>query len=104
MLVIDQSRNGDAAEVQAGEIFRVQLFENPTSGHRWQFTSPGDGALRIVEDAFEQSQDKPGAGGVRHWTLMADHPAVVRLQFERKRSWETQVAETFTITINVRAP
>jgi len=104
MLVIDQSRNGDTVDVVAGEPFRIQLSENPTTGYRWQLASPASAELRVGDDAFALSQDKPGGGGVRHWTFTADRPAVVTLQFERKRAWETQAAETFTVTIDVKAP
>jgi len=103
MLVIDQSRNGATVEVEAGDTFRIQLYENPTTGYRWHLASPADAALRVVEDAFALLQDKPGAGGMRHWTFTADRPAVVKLQFDRKRAWETQAAEVFTVTIDVKA-
>ncbi len=102
MLVIDQARNGETVDVAAGEPFRIQLYENPTTGYRWQLAPPAD-AVRVVDDAFEVTQDKPGAGGVRHWTFTAERPAVVKLQFERKRAWETQAAEVFTVTIDVKA-
>ncbi len=103
MLVIDQARNGGTVDVQAGEPFRIQLSENPTTGYRWQLASPPSAELRVVDDAFEFARGKPGAGGMRHWTFVADRPAVVRLQFDRKRAWETQAAEVFTITIDVKA-
>ena len=88
----------------AGDTFRIELYENPTTGYRWQLASPASAAVRVVDDAFEVAQDKPGAGGVRHWTFVADRPAVVTLQFDRKRAWETQAAEIFTVTIDVKAP
>jgi inhibitor of cysteine peptidase len=102
MLVIDQSRNGGTVDVQAGDSFLIQLHENPTTGYRWHLPLPVDPALRVVGDSFEISQDKLGAGGVRQWTLTADHPAIVRLQIERKPAWETQAAEVFTVTIDVK--
>jgi inhibitor of cysteine peptidase len=103
MLVIDQTRNGGTVDVPAGDTFRIQLSENPTTGYRWQLAPPAD-AVRVVEDAFEIAQDKPGAGGVRHWTFTAERAGVVTLQFERKRAWEAQAAETFTVTIDVKTP
>jgi inhibitor of cysteine peptidase len=102
MLVIDQSRNGGAVEIRAGETFRIELFENPTTGYRWHLVPPADAGLRVLEDSFGASQDKRGAGGVRHWMFSADHPAVVKLRIELKRAWETQAAEVFTVTINVK--
>jgi len=103
MLEIDRSQNGGTVDVPAGEPFRIQLSENPTTGYRWQLASPASTELRAVDDGFALSQDKPGAGGMRHWTFAADRPGVVRLQFDRKRAWETQAAESFTVTIDVKA-
>jgi inhibitor of cysteine peptidase len=103
MLLIDQSRNGGTVDVRAGDAFRIELYENPTTGSRWQLASPPSPELRVVEDTFELSQDKPGAGGMRHWTFTADRPGVIGLQFDRKRAWETQAAEVFTVTIDVKA-
>lgn len=104
MLVIDQARNGGTVEVKAGEPFRVQLNENPTTGYRWYLASPADAALRVVEDTFDPAApDKRGAGGMRHWTFTADRPAVVKLRFERKRAWEPQAAESFAVTVAAAA-
>jgi len=103
MLEIDQSQNGGTVDVPAGEPFRIRLSENPTTGYRWQLASPASTELRAVDDGFALSQDKPGAGGVRHWTFAADRPGVVTLHFERKRAWETNPAATFTVTIEAKA-
>ncbi|HTZ70950.1 MAG TPA: protease inhibitor I42 family protein [Acetobacteraceae bacterium] len=103
MLEIDRSQNGGTVEVQTGETFRLHLSENPTTGYRWYVALPADAVLRVVDDSFEKLHDNPGAGGMRHWTFAADRPGVVRLQFDRKRAWETQAAESFTVTIDVKA-
>jgi predicted secreted protein len=101
MLVISQSRNGGAVAVPAGEPFRIELFESPTTGYRWELASPTQVGLRVTEDSFDTSQNRPGAGGVHHWTFVADHPAVVSLRFERKRSWQARPVETFTVDVTV---
>ena len=102
MRVIDEANNGGTVEVAPGEPFRIQLYENPTTGYCWHLVPPNDPAFRAVEDGFDPAQDKPGAGGVRHWTVTADRPGAVTLHFERKRAWETNPAATFTVTIEAK--
>jgi inhibitor of cysteine peptidase len=101
MLVIDQAQNNGTFELQVGDSFRIELPENPTTGYRWQLPSPQ--TLRILEDSFATSTAAPGSGGVRHWTLAADTPAVIALRLELRRSWEKQAVETFDATITVKA-
>lgn len=103
MLAIDHTQNNGVAEVHVGDSFQVHLAENPTTGYGWRLTSAGDPALRIVGDSFAASQSAYGAGGTRHWTFMADRPAVVPLCFELKRSWQPQAVETFKVTVSVKA-
>ena len=103
MLVIDQSQNDGAVEVQAGDSFRIELSENPTTGYRWYLNPLVETSLRVVENSFELAQGGYGAGGVRHWTLSADRAGVVRIQIERKRGRQAPPAEIFTVTIDVKA-
>ena len=103
MLAIDHTQNNGTAEVHVGDSIQVQLAENATTGYRWHLKSFGDPALRVIDDLFAASQGGYGGGGMRHWTFMADHPAVVPLCFELKRSWEPQAAEIFKISIGVTA-
>jgi inhibitor of cysteine peptidase len=103
MLAIDHTQNNGNAEVHVGDSFQVQLAENPTTGYRWHIKSFGDPALRIIDDSFAASQGGYGGGGMRHWTFEADHPAVVPLCFELKRSWQPQSVEIFNVTVNVKA-
>lgn len=103
MLAIDHTQNNGTAEVHVGDSIQVQLAENATTGYRWHLKSFGDPALRVIDNSFAASQGGYGGGGMRHWTFMADHPAVVPLCFELKRSWEPQAAEIFKISIGVTA-
>jgi inhibitor of cysteine peptidase len=103
MMVIDQTQNNGSVEVSVGASFRVQLAENPTTGYRWQLQSAGAPALRMTEDSFEAPTGKPGGGGIRYWTFVADQPAAAVLKMELKRSWQPQPVDSFSATVNVKA-
>lgn len=102
MLVIDQKQNNGVIEVRAGDSFRLQLYENPTTGYQWHLPSPIDPALRILDDSFEGSDGGYGSGGIRRWTFVADHPSVIPLEIGLKRSWQPLPVQTFKVTVNVK--
>jgi inhibitor of cysteine peptidase len=103
MLVLDHSHNNGVAEVVVGDPFRVQLAENPTTGYRWHLQPIDSQAVRVSEDTFETPQTAYGSGGIRRWTFLADDPAVVTLRINLKRSWQPQAAQTFEVTVRIKA-
>ena len=102
MLVIDETWNNRETEVAVGETLKLALSENPTTGYWWRMPDVGP-ALRIVDDLFEAPTGGPGSGGVRSWTLAADKAGTIPLQLELKRSWQPSPAQTFKVTLVVKA-
>jgi inhibitor of cysteine peptidase len=103
MLVIDQTQNNGLAEAVAGDSFRLQLGENPTTGYRWHLQKDGAPVLRTVEDSFERSPGGIGGGGTRYWIFSAEQPGTAALSIELRRSWEPQPVSSFNIVIGVKA-
>jgi inhibitor of cysteine peptidase len=103
MLIIDQTQNNNAIEIPVGQTFRVQLSENPTTGYRWRFETDVAPALRLVQDTFEASGSAPGGGGLRCWSFAADHPGLIELRMELRRSWQPQPVNSFGVTVSVKA-
>jgi inhibitor of cysteine peptidase len=104
MIEVDDSRNSSEFDVAIGEPIEVRLSENPTTGYRWHLNALDNPALTCEGDVFEPSQQLPGAAGVRRWRFRALQEGVARVELARRRSWERQAVETFTITIRVKAP
>jgi inhibitor of cysteine peptidase len=104
MLEIDRSHDGRTVGVAIGELFRVLLPENPSTGYRWELQSAPDPILCLEEDSFARSSTAPGASGLRSWRFRAIRAGVVRLGLALKRSWQPRAIETFTIDIRVEAP
>jgi inhibitor of cysteine peptidase len=104
MLEMDQTQNGSVVEVSVGNILRVTLPENPTTGYRWQLGTLREPVVHVEADTFEAGQGSYGAGGARRWEFRASQVGVVHLEIELRRSWEPRPIETFRITIDVKAP
>ena len=103
MLVIDQTQNGSAVETSVGDSFQLKLAENPTTGYRWQLRTDVAPALRLVQESFEASGSAPGGAGARCWSFAADHPGSIEIRLELRRSWQPQPANSFGVTVNVKA-
>ncbi len=62
-------------EVAAGEEFRIELGENPSTGYVWRFVRRPDPAVaRVLGSSFELEEggeDRDGAGGTRILRLRA---------------------------------
>jgi inhibitor of cysteine peptidase len=101
-VVIDETWNNRDTEVAVGDTLKLALSENPTTGYRWRMPDVGP-ALRIVGDSYEAPTGGPGSSGVRRWTLAADKAGAILLQLELKRSWQPNPAQTFKITVLVKA-
>jgi inhibitor of cysteine peptidase len=102
MLLIDETWNHREAEIAIGDTLKLALSENPTTGYRWRMPDVG-AALRVLDDSYEAPSGAPGSGGVRHWTLTVDKAGTIPLQLELKRSWQPEPAQTFTVTLVVKA-
>jgi inhibitor of cysteine peptidase len=102
MLVIDETWSHRDAEISIGDTLKIELSENPTTGYRWRMPDVGP-ALRVLDDSYEAPTGGAGGGGVRRWTLAADKAGVVPLRLELKRSWQPDPAQTFAVTVVVKA-
>ena len=59
-------------DVQVGDIVRVSLTENPTTGYRWQFSAGTDNAspIQILQDRYDlPNTNLMGASGTRIITV-----------------------------------
>ena len=101
MIEIDFAQNGGSVDLALGDSFQVCLRESPTTGYRWHIRSPESNILVIESDTFDTSQPALGAGGVRRWQFRAVQAGLARLEIENRRSWGTNVAETFRINARV---
>lgn len=104
MIKIDNADNGGKAELRVGDLFEVQLSENPTTGYRWQLNLPVGPVLEVEDNSFAASSaGMVGAGGLHNWRLKALQEGVALLKIENRRSWEPQPVGTFEVTIEVKA-
>jgi predicted secreted protein len=64
---------GDASSAKValrGDLVRIEVAENPTTGYRWVLAPESAGLVDVEESRFEGPEAaKPGAGGLRRFAL-----------------------------------
>jgi inhibitor of cysteine peptidase len=92
--------SGTERSVPVGERIELRLPENPTTGFRWQVAGlPVE--LQQIEDRYEGAEQPRGAGGHRTIGFEALRPGDVTLHLEKRRSWEQDPTDRFTVQLRV---
>ncbi len=99
MLIIDKTFSGKKILTHKGDVFKVQLAENPTTGYLWKIDSMDDKHLRSKEQEYEISDEGIGASGMKTFYFEVIHEGVSELHIILGRPWENEKMDTFKVTI-----
>jgi predicted secreted protein len=95
-----ETDNGKTVTVTKGQVVKIQLNENPTTGYRWE-PSVSSGIL-ITDDTYTASTSgRMGAGGIHTWTLKFIGTGNQHFDADNKRSWEPGSADNYSIQFTV---
>jgi inhibitor of cysteine peptidase len=88
--------SGKTVTVTKGQVLKIQLNENPTTGYRWE-PSLSSG-MQVMDDTYAASTSgRMGAGGIHTWTLRITGPGTQHFDASYKRSWESGSEDTFSM-------
>ncbi|KKG05726.1 protease inhibitor I42 family protein [Methanosarcina mazei] len=102
--IITEAENGKSMSIKKGELFILQLSENPSTGYSWELNvSEG---LNILSDRYSQEEapeGQVGVAGIHSWTIEAVSEGSRQVNGIYKRPWEntTGTEENFTLTVEV---
>lgn len=102
--IITEAENGKSISITNGEIFILQLRENPSTGYSWELNvSEG---LNILGDGYtedEAPEGQVGVPGTHSWTIEAASQGSQQVNGTYKRPWEntTGTEDNFTLTAEV---
>lgn len=72
----------------AGNIVKIGLDENATTGYQWSYVMDVDGVLKETKDEFKGPVlPLVGAGGKHVWQFVADGDGIVTLTFTHAQGW-----------------
>ncbi|MCD1293562.1 proteinase inhibitor [Methanocella sp. CWC-04] len=85
----NESNSGETVNIENGEIFHIQLFENPSTGYSWNMTYTE--GLELMSDEYTQSNTTEqivGAGGTHDWEFKAIKTGEQQIKGIYHRPWE----------------
>ena len=103
-VVITKEDGGRTWTVRAGDTIRIEIFENPTTGYRWEVEASDERLVTLAGTSFSTSSPgKVGSGGTRTFTFSALSPGDTEIRLVRRRSWEAKelAKERFTASITI---
>ena len=99
MITIDKTQHGKKVVTKKGDVIKVQLAENPTTGYQWEINSIDDKHLKSTEKEYEMSGEAVGAGGMKTFYLEVIKEGISELHFSLAKPWENEPVDTFNVTI-----
>ena len=103
---IDESANGTAVNLEAGQTLIVALKSNPTTGYDWQVDEVDESVVKLVTQEFKPASDpnRLGAPGQTEFQFQAAGAGTTSLRLIYVRSWEEGVEpeDTFQVSITVK--
>jgi inhibitor of cysteine peptidase len=99
MITIDKTQHGKKVVTKKGDVIKVQLAENPTTGYQWEINSIDDKHLKSTENKYEMSGEAVGAGGMKTFYLEVNEEGISELHIALAKPWENEPIDTFNVTI-----
>ena len=81
-------------DAKSGDLIRINLAENPTTGYKWKFENPfekNNGVYSVQMDDFSQEvaqEGMAGAKGTRTIVIKAEKAGSDNFELVYVRSWE----------------
>lgn len=90
-------------KVKAGQVFKISLDANPSTGYVWQVQNPiNQSLLKIVNRTFTPNSKAPGSPGKEIWEFKGMKKGTVYVMLAYKRSWEKAVAKKTTYAVIIQ--
>ncbi|OTX77880.1 hypothetical protein CBR56_28510 [Bacillus thuringiensis] len=104
VVILTQKDQGKVITLPIGQLFSIQLIENPTTGYRW--TACNISGVHLLAETFHLNSISEGAsghGGIRIFQFQSIHAGKHRLQFKHWREWQgdSSIIGTFQVYVHV---
>lgn len=89
-------------EVEVGDIIRVELCSNPTTGFQWGYEITIGNVLKKEAHDFEEAEaDVSGTAGTEIWTFEAVETGETEVRMEYSQPWEGGLKSEWSYTVTV---
>ena len=104
MIAIDDSSNGREVVLHPGQVLKITLNENASTGFKWTVPVKPNVLRESEGETTEAPKGPPGKAGVRHFYFEAVAKGSGELEMEYRRNWEdaSSPARTFKLRVQVQ--
>jgi len=101
-VILNPDQNND---LLVGDIARVILEGNPTTGYSWYYTITTNDIVSLITQNYRSNSNAIGAGGVYNWYFKALKAGKTTITFRYYRQWEgessakAEYTKVYTITV-----
>ena len=101
-IVVTQDHNGGTVSAKVGDVIKLELPENPTTGYRWAVGTVDTKILVLERDDYQPGGQGIGSGGVRLLRFGTRGRGSAGLQCRLERLWESNPPKAvFHVTVKV---
>jgi inhibitor of cysteine peptidase len=99
---VDADDSGRTIMLEVDQELVVELASNPSTGYSWSFQLTREGVIAANGSEYEPTEPQlPGSGGRERFRFIAMESGRTALQFDYRRSWETETPPAETVTYDV---
>ena len=107
-ITLDASDSGSQIELAVGDMLKVELDSNPSTGFQWMLAENSDDTVLQVQEQeyfMDNAGDPPlpGTGGKEVWTFKAQAQGQTTISLEYSRPWEggEKAVRVFELVVTV---
>lgn len=105
-VILSEKDSGRTVKLRTGDYLEIHLEANPSTGYRWNSSTPNSYVLRLLLDEYrgtKQEKKMTGAPVRKIFRYGAVGPGETGIRLEYRRPWEKDQppAKTFDIMIRV---
>lgn len=106
-LLYGEKENNQSVRLIAGQVLKIRLPGNPTTGYKWILQiKPDEKVFRLVKEAYQPFVKNPhilGGTGSQYWEFLSLAPGRTSLLLVYGRPWEqAPPIKTYHLEIEVR--
>lgn len=101
-IIITQNDKGKTFTVVEGDSIKIQLSENPTTGHRWEIKTLNANVTELKNSNFFMDLGTGvGGGGTRTFNFNIRSSGTSKISLKLRREWEPEkmVIDQFEVLI-----
>ncbi|MBS0560439.1 MAG: protease inhibitor I42 family protein [Proteobacteria bacterium] len=102
-VALTEANQAQTIGVKAGDLIRLSLPENATTGYRWAVDRLGSGIEQVGAPEASYPAGAVGSGGRASWMFKATAPGVDEIAMKMWRPWEGEpsVVQRFHVWLNI---